>query len=63
MLVRHSPAAIVHQLAVEEAKSSLTRLALVARLRAQMALEVAAETPQAPGNEIEAAEHLLDKTA
>lgn len=63
MLVKHSPAAIVHQLATKEAKSPLTRLALVAKLRAQMALDVAKDAPEAPNTDIEAAEYLIDKKA
>lgn len=63
MLVKHSPAAIVHQLATEEAKSPLTRLVLVAKLRAQMALDVAKDAPEAPNTDIEAAEYLIDKKA
>lgn len=61
MLVKHSSASIVHQLATKEAKSPLTRLALVAKMRAQMALDVAQDKPEAPNSDIEAAEHLFDK--
>lgn len=63
MLVKHSPASIVHQLATKEAKSPQTLLALIAKMRAQMALDVAKDAPEAPHTDIEAAEHLLDKKA
>lgn len=63
MLVKHSSASIVHQLALGEARSPQTLLALVAKMRAQMALDVVKDAPQAPNSDIEAAEHLLDKKA
>jgi hypothetical protein len=67
MLIKHSSASIVHQLALGEAKSPQTMLALVAKMRAQMALDttlVAGQDQQdAPQNELEAAEGLVDKKA
>lgn len=61
MLVKHSSASIIHQLAAGEARSPQTLLALVAKMRAQMALDVVKDAPEAPNSDIEAAEHLLDK--
>jgi hypothetical protein len=63
MRIQHSPTAIVHQLALKEASSPQTMLALVARMRVEMAQEIAQQTPQAPRNDIEAAESLVDKKA
>lgn len=63
MRIQHSPAAIVHQLALKEARSPQTMLALVARMRVEMAQQIVQQTPQAPRNDIEAAESLVDKKA
>lgn len=62
MLVQHSTAVIINQLAAKEAQSPETDLALIAKMRAQMALDALAEMPDAPKSDIEAAEHLLDKS-
>lgn len=63
MLIKHSPASIVHQLAKGEARSPQTMLALVAKMRSQMAIDIAADAHRAPRNEIEAAEGLVDRKA
>ncbi|WP_196260677.1 hypothetical protein [Pelagibacterium limicola] len=61
MLIKHSSSVMVHQLALKEAQSPQTMLALVARMRAQMELDLVADIPEAPRNDIEAAEKLVDR--
>lgn len=66
MRIQHSSAAMIHQMAVKQAQSPQTLLALVAKLRVEMAQEIAekAEAAEpAPASDIEAAESLVDKHA
>lgn len=63
MRIQHSTELMVNQLASKQAHSSEATLALVAKMRAQMSLEIKSDKPLAPENTIEAAEQLIDKEA